>query len=196
VSAEAAGKVEEARECYQAALAIEEARARLRADTLQPAGTGRAPARVLGLTLALRLKLASLVADSRPTDALAFYLANAANEARIDDWELGRRLSAAMLPDPEADTRQTPSPPMAIALMMQSRVLAGKALIAARRPREAVEQFAAAVDFPTMLRQGGDDRPRRLARTSPAWDERGVLLPRRSNAGPLGADESPRPRLQ
>ena len=43
---------------------------------------------------------------------------------------------------------------MAIAVMMQSRVLAGKALIAARRPREALDQFAAAVDFPTRLRQG------------------------------------------
>jgi tetratricopeptide (TPR) repeat protein len=154
VIAEATGKADEALACYQSALAIEEARARLRADTLQLAGSGHAPAGVFGLTLALRLKLAALLADSRPADALALYLANAANEARIDEWQWGRRLSAAMLPDPGADPKLTPSPPMAIALMMQSRVLAGKALIAARKPGEALEQFAAAVDFPTRLRQG------------------------------------------
>ena len=80
VIAEATGNVDEAQACYQAALAIEEARARLRADTLQPAGSGHAPARVFGLTLALRLKLASLLAELRPADALTLYLANAANE--------------------------------------------------------------------------------------------------------------------
>ncbi|MDR3638603.1 MAG: tetratricopeptide repeat protein [Isosphaeraceae bacterium] len=155
VIAEANGRADEATACYQGALAIEEAVARLRGDTLQPGGTGLAPARVFGLTLALRLKLARLVADARPAEAVALYRANAALEPRISEWEWNRRLSAAMLPDPEADPKLIPSPPLAMAVMMQSRVLCGKSLIALRKPREALEQFAVAVDFPSRLRQGG-----------------------------------------
>jgi tetratricopeptide (TPR) repeat protein len=154
VIAEANDKTDEAVACYTAALALEEARVRFSGTTLQPSGTAPWLARDFGLTMALRLKLARFLDATSPAEAAKLYLANGAIEPRVSEWEWGRRLSSAMLPDPTADPRAAPFPPMFITLMMQSRIAAGRALLASNQPAQALAQYGSALNAPKKLRQG------------------------------------------
>jgi Flp pilus assembly protein TadD len=155
ILAEANDKPEEAAAFYRAAMALEEAHARLRGDTVQPGGDGLAAVRRFGLTMALRLKLAKFVAEKEPGQAAQMALANVAVEPRISEWAWGRRLSSAMLPEAGGDTRAEPFPPQLAVLMAQSRLAAGRYLIASNKPQEATAQFAPVLDYPGKLHEGG-----------------------------------------
>jgi Tfp pilus assembly protein PilF len=148
-------KTADARAYYRAAIAIEEAHARLRGDTVQPGGDGLGSVREFGLSMALRLKLAGFEAEQSPARAAELCLANVALEPRISEWAWGQRLSTAMLPDPEADTRAQPFPPQMAVLMAQSRLAAGRSLLAVQKPEEAMRQFAPVIEYPQKLHEGG-----------------------------------------
>jgi hypothetical protein len=136
-------------------MALEEAHARRRGDTVQPGGDGLATVRRLGLTMALRLKLAKFVAEKQPREAADLAVANVAVEPRISEWAWGRRLSSAMLPEAGADTRAEPFPPQMAVLMAQSRLAAGRYLLALGKPQEALPQFAPVLEYPGKLHEGG-----------------------------------------
>jgi Flp pilus assembly protein TadD len=154
VMAEANDKTDEAIACYTAAMAIEEARVRFSGTTLQPATKTPWLARDFGLTIAMLLKRARFFDSANPAEAAKLYLNITGFDPRVSDWEWGRRISSAMLPDTNADPKITPSPPMFITLMMQTRVSAGRALLAINQPNQAIAQYNTALTYPQRLRQG------------------------------------------
>ena len=60
-----------------------------------------------------------------------------------------------MLPDAGADPRAEPFPPQMAVMMAQSRLAAGRYLLALGKPREAKAQFAPVLDYPGKLHEGG-----------------------------------------
>jgi hypothetical protein len=155
VIAEANDNDRQAAAYYRAAMALEEAHARMRGDTVQPGADGLGAARRFGLSMALRLKLAKFMGTNEPDKAAELALANVAIEPRISEWAWCRQLSTAMLPDAGADTRAEPFPPQMAVMMAQSRLAAGRYLLAAGKPREAKAQFAPVLDYPSKLHEGG-----------------------------------------
>ena len=146
----------EAEGCLRAALAQEEARARLN-GTSYAASAAPAPLSPedLGLSMMLRLKLARYAFASRPAQAADYYLATAAAERRMSDWGLAKGVYAAMLPFPDRGPKQPPGPPPLVAVLKNNRIYAGQALLNAGRGAEAAQHFAEANNFGNRLPAGG-----------------------------------------
>lgn len=139
------------------ALAQEEARARSNQTTYLPTkeSAGALTPEDVGLTIMLRLKAAKSLFATNPAQAAEFYLATAANEPRLSEWNLARSVDSAILPFPDRDAKQTANPPPLVAILKNNRVYAGQALLNAQRGAEAAAQFAAAESFAARLPAGG-----------------------------------------
>ena len=109
----------------------------------------------LGLTFMLRLKAARAVFRTKPEQAAEYYLANVAAERRMSDWNLAKSVFSAMLPVPNRDAKQAPTPMPLVAVLKNNRIFAGQALLNAGRPQDAARQFAAAENFANRLPDGG-----------------------------------------
>jgi Flp pilus assembly protein TadD len=141
----------------QAALAQEEARARDNQTTYLPVKGPAIPLSPedLGLTIMLRLKAARAVFHKQPAQAAEYYLANVAAERRLSEWNLAKSVFSAMLPLPNRDAKQAPTPMPLVAVLKNNRIFAGQALLEAGRPKDAARQFAAAENFANRLPAGG-----------------------------------------
>ncbi len=145
---------DEAIACFRAAMAIEEAKANARGNTLQGSAGGLGSIKEFGLSMALRLKMANYVKQDAG-ESLKLYLANVSMEQRIPEWGWTGKLPSAMLPDPTANLNVVPSPPMIVVLMMKSRLAAGRALLAINKPNDAIVQFQSMLGYPGKMHQGG-----------------------------------------
>src|SRR6185436_3286010 len=85
----------------------------------------------------------------------SYYLLNIANEARLNEWQFSDAATTAMLPDPRQDPKVAPGSPMAATVLMESRRLAGQALVRAGKPAEGLQQLAAAETYERRLPGGG-----------------------------------------
>lgn len=147
----------EAASCYRAALAQEESRARSNGTTYAAAKDGSPPLdpQDIGLSAALRLKLARLAYRDNPAKAAAYYLDTAENEKRLSDWSLTGQVFSAMLPYPDRPDKQKPGGPTLVALLKNNRTFLGQALLNAGRGAEAARHIAEAEDFANRLPAGG-----------------------------------------
>ncbi|MCZ7644586.1 MAG: tetratricopeptide repeat protein [Planctomycetota bacterium] len=141
---------------FRAALAQEEARARMNGTTFQP-GADALPLSPedLGLTVLLRLKLARYLFREQPAQAAEWYLATAGLEPRMSDWNLAKAVFSAILPNPDRDEKQTPGPLPLVTILKNNRIFAGQALLNAGRSAEAAAQFAEAENYANRLPAGG-----------------------------------------
>lgn len=136
-----------ARRWRTAALALEEARARLMGTTLL---AGKLPSLELidlqesGLALVLRLQAGNAaLAAGQSTRAIAEFTQNVAIEKRLDAQLRVQLVPTAMLPDPTADANSVPRAPTLASVLGESRLGLAKAYLDLRRPAEAQVQYTA-----------------------------------------------------
>ena len=144
-AAEGQEKTQEAVACYRAALAMEMAlddfRRNLTPETVA-AGRPIESFAEVGRIIALRNRIGQTLRPADPAAAAGLFLANVALEPRFSDWALSETVRTAVLPDPARDLDDAPRPPLAAALLKNSRALAAMALAEAGRHKEALEHFA------------------------------------------------------
>ncbi|HRZ86259.1 MAG TPA: hypothetical protein P5287_00440 [bacterium] len=127
-----------------AALALEEARARLMGTSFVAANNTPLWLDELGLTIVVRRQQGdAFAAEKRGGEALAAFAANMAIEKRAAGDDLWTLLPTAMLPDPAAEQNATPAAPSLASLMAWSRLGSARALLALNRPAEAQAEFRA-----------------------------------------------------
>jgi hypothetical protein len=138
-----------------AALALEEARARLMGTTFLPRSAGTAVAGTTdllnllgpeetGLTLLLRLQLGNgYLAAGQYEQAMQALGANVVLEDRFAKERRIELVPSAMLPDPTAEPNTIPDAPTLASLLAYSRLGEARALLALGRPGEAQKEFAA-----------------------------------------------------
>jgi hypothetical protein len=136
-----------ARRSRIAALALEEARARLMGTTLLP---GNAPSLDLpdlqqaGLSMALRLKAGNAyLAANQPDQAVAPFAENVSLEKRFDAHARVEFVPTAMLPDPAGDANSVPTAPTFASLLGSSRLGLAEAYLQLHKPDEAQAQYTA-----------------------------------------------------
>jgi regulator of sirC expression with transglutaminase-like and TPR domain len=144
-SAVAAGRGDAmaARRERRAALALEEARARLMGTSFAGNGTPVDPHEP-GLTLVLRLEEGTALLTSGESDrALEALAANPALEKRVPKERLVELLPSAMLPGPTPDSTAVPEAPSLASLLAWSRLGMARGLLATGRPADAEQEFRA-----------------------------------------------------
>ncbi|MBI5821616.1 MAG: hypothetical protein HZA88_21820 [Verrucomicrobia bacterium] len=144
VVAEGRGDTRGAGRQRRAALALEEARARLMGTSF--VAPNNVPLRLHepGLPVAVRLQHGStLSAAGQHDEALKTYSANLSIEKRFTKDEWVQLVPTAMLPDPQQDPAKIPDAPSLASLMAWSRLGAARTLIAVGRPAEAQQEFRA-----------------------------------------------------
>ena len=130
------------RQYLRAALALEEARARLMGTSFVTGNGVPLVVRDVALTLAVRLELARTdLAAGRAELALAACQLNIGLEARFDAFQGIELAPTALLPDLAANPEQIPAAPSLASLLAWSRLEAGRALVALNRPAEALDQY-------------------------------------------------------
>lgn len=126
----------------RAAIALEEARARLMGTSFVTANNVPLRLHEPGLMVVVRLQHGNaLSAASQHDEALQTYAANLSIEKRFtkDDWV--QLVPTGMLPDPQQDTTRIPDAPSLASLMAWSRLGSARTLIAMGRPAEAQQEF-------------------------------------------------------
>ena len=127
-----------------AALALEEARARLMGSSYLHDGGAPVVFAEPGLSLLLRLQEAdALAVEGHPDRALEMYRLNLALEPRMGREALTGMMPGAMLPDPAQEAATVPMPPTFASLMATSRLGAGRALLAFGKPADAQKEYLA-----------------------------------------------------
>lgn len=132
---------------FRAALAMEEARAKLSGTTFQADGRGPVEAGDIGLTVAVRLQLGELLLrQNQPAEALAAFQANIALLSRLTPNGLGATANEAVIPDPSLPPDELPEVKLFAAHWAWSQVWAGRCLAALKRPAEATAAFGIAFE--------------------------------------------------
>lgn len=128
----------------RAALALEEARARLMGTSWVTPGS--VPLRLWepGLAVVVRLQHGqTLSAAGQPEEALRVFSGNLSLEKHFTQDEWVQLVPTAMLPDAPPDATQIPDAPSLASLLAWSRLGAARALLALGRPAEAQQEFRA-----------------------------------------------------
>jgi len=151
---EAKGASQRARSYYKSAIALEEAKAKLRGASYL-LGTGRWYPNEIGLVLELRMRLALLYEETSSHDALAQYAGIYNIESKINDIALKEPIFSAMLPVPGSPSGTQPRQPLFGELTRTSRVLAGYLLYQNGQYGEAAAQFKELRKYDNRLRAAG-----------------------------------------
>jgi Tfp pilus assembly protein PilF len=161
---------QEALAYFHSALALEEARARLAGTTFSAGGKGARPPDEFGRTVALRLQIGKqLLEQGKPAEALELFRANLEVGSRVDKRDWAVELYSALLPDPSRDASTVPDAPILATALTWSRLHAGDALLALKRPEEAAREYEGIVAFgkggelATMPGRKGLDEPKAWA---------------------------------
>ncbi|MBI5397267.1 MAG: hypothetical protein HZA91_18365 [Verrucomicrobia bacterium] len=126
----------------RAAIALEEARARLMGTSFVTANNVPLRLHEPGLAVVVRLQHGNaLSAAGQHEEALQTYSANLSIEKRFTKDEWVQLVPTAMLPDPQQDPTTIPDAPSLASLMAWSRLGAARTLIAVGRPAEAQQEF-------------------------------------------------------
>lgn len=142
IIAAAHGDVPTAVQQRRAALALEEAKARLMGTSFVAVRAAPIRLRDAALTLAVRGQLAdSRLAAGHAAAALAAFNLNAQIEPRFDRFSLVEFAPTALLPDPAGDPNTIPESPSLASLLAGSHLGAGRALLALGRPEEALQRY-------------------------------------------------------
>jgi tetratricopeptide (TPR) repeat protein len=142
VVAEGRGDAQASGRQRRAAIALEEARARLMGSSFVTANNVPLRLHEPGLMVVVRLQHGNASSAARQHDeALQTYAANLGIEKRFtkDDWV--QLVPTAMLPDPQQNPTVIPDAPSLASLMAWSRLGAARTLIAVGRPAEAQQEF-------------------------------------------------------
>lgn len=127
-----------------AALALEEARARLMGTSYLRADPTPIVFDEPSLTLLLRLKQGDALLDAgHAQEALDIYSLDLAMEPRMGKAALTGMMPQAMLPDPSLDPNTVPTPPTFASILAECRLGSGGALLALGRPADAQKQYLA-----------------------------------------------------
>jgi len=128
----------------RAALALEEARARLSGTSFLSANNTPLRLDEFGLAMIVRLKHANaLLDDGKAQIAFDTLGVNIAFENRFPKEQRVEAIPTALLPDPTLDLNTIPDAPTLASLLAASRLAAGKALIALGRTAEAQQEYRA-----------------------------------------------------
>ncbi len=132
----------------QAALALEEARARLMGTSFLPPAQQVLDPDDIGLTLVVRLQAGGAAGQTGAyQQALDLSRQNLNLEARLAKEDLFRLLPSAMLPDPSGDPGTVPEAPSVASMLAWSRLGAGRSMMALKRMDEAEREFQAVLDY-------------------------------------------------
>jgi tetratricopeptide (TPR) repeat protein len=137
----------EADRARRAAIALEEARAKLTGDSYfssQPTALGGIDAQDAALILLLRLRSGeSDIAAGRNERAVEILRANVAIEQRMNRDQIVQLAPSAMLPEPHTGPTVVPEAPTIASVIAMSRIGLGRAYQALGRPNDAREQYQA-----------------------------------------------------
>ena len=126
VIAQAQDKPAEAVAYFRAALALEEARARLSGTTFLANGTGVRSTSEFGLSLACRQLLGELLLkEKQPEAALELFRANEKVGKRVPAQDWGIDVPTAMLPEPNLEPGMVPEARILAAYLLWSQLYAG-----------------------------------------------------------------------
>ncbi len=154
IMAEARGKKRDAIAYYLAALALEEARAKLRGCSWLN-GTGYWYVNDISRAIELRTRVATLLEDYGTETAKALYLANVKLESNISDAALKEQCFTAMMPIAGLPKNMREEPPRFGELMRTNRALAAYQLYKEGNYQEAAKHFSLLADYEKRRRSAG-----------------------------------------
>lgn len=140
---------------YRAALAMEEARARLQGTTYGEGGRGTRVPGDFGLSMAARerMAVASKLLGRPVRERIDLARASRAAESRILPADWTAPVHSYMIPRYDGDPTAVPAVPEAIELLARARVAAGDALREGGDPAAAEAEYAAAFDLDARFRE-------------------------------------------
>ena len=126
----------------RAALALEEARARLMGTSFVTANNVPLRLQEPGLAMAVRVQFGDALSSAGQHDeALRTFDANLSLEKRFTINEWVQLMLSAMLPDPQQNPAAAPEAPSLASLLAWSRLGAARAMLALGRPADAQQEF-------------------------------------------------------
>jgi tetratricopeptide (TPR) repeat protein len=166
-------KPAEAELAYRTALALDEARARLRGTTLVGGSGAIDDVEWVGLTCAVRRRLAGLLTAAGKDEGASVGQVAAGFASRFSRTQMTEPVHTALLPDEQPDATTLPESPRLAALVAWGHLASGDAQLKAGKLDEAQQQYQAAVTLETDWPATAPGRQQMMVTTG--WARLGLL---------------------